>query len=247
MLSRQIISISSSRLSAYLFCFFQNDRTKQKEAIAIYTALQHRTSIYFSLIQEIEVALRNEMSELMRMSAPNQNLYQFFHDLANNANSPLTLESQKQLKTAIKECARKKNYDENDIISHISFGFWVNLLNYDKQKNPHIIYWQSIFKPIFSRRFSSFKELYNALKQIMRFRNRLYHQEIVWNKRIAKKPEHALQNLERTYIQFEQVLQKIAPERYTFRQLSQVLSWQRKLFFDPQIFVAEITILPQHI
>ncbi len=42
MLSKQIISISQSRLSAYLFCFYQNDLTKQKEAIAVYTALQHR-------------------------------------------------------------------------------------------------------------------------------------------------------------------------------------------------------------
>ena len=62
MLSRQIISISASRLSTYLDCFYQSDTTKQKEAIAIYTALQHRTGIYFSLIQEIEVALRNEIS-----------------------------------------------------------------------------------------------------------------------------------------------------------------------------------------
>ena len=66
MLSKQIISISESRLTAYLFCFYQNDKTKQKEAIAVYTALQHRTGIYFSLIQEIEVALRNEISELLR-------------------------------------------------------------------------------------------------------------------------------------------------------------------------------------
>ena len=55
MLSKQIISISESRLNAYLLCFYQNDKAKQKEAIAVYTALQHRTGIYFSLIQEIEM------------------------------------------------------------------------------------------------------------------------------------------------------------------------------------------------
>lgn len=246
MLSKQIISISKSRLDAYLFCFYQNNNSKQKEAIAVYTALQHRTGIYFSLIQEIEVALRNEVSELLRCAAPNNNLYQFFHYLAQDCNAPLTLESKRQLQKAISECSKRK-YDENDIISHITFGFWVNLFDYDSKRNKHVIYWQKVLKPIFNRRFSSFKDLYNTLKQIMRFRNRLYHQEIVWNKRIAKKPEHALQNLEKTYTQFEQVLQKIAPERYTFRQLSQVLSWQRNLFFDPQIFAAEITILPQHI
>ncbi|MEG9489350.1 hypothetical protein [Mannheimia indoligenes] len=246
MLSKQIISISKSRLDAYLFCFYQNNKSKQKEAIAVYTALQHRTGIYFSLIQEIEVALRNEVSELLRCAAPNNNLYQFFHYLAQDCNAPLTLESKRQLQKAISECSKRK-YDENDIISHITFGFWVNLFDYDSKRNKHVIYWQKVLKPIFNRRFSSFKDLYNTLKQIMRFRNRLYHQEIVWNKRIAKKPEHALQNLEKTYTQFEQVLQKIAPERYTFRQLSQVLSWQRNLFFDPQIFAAEITILPQHI
>ncbi|HDL5459601.1 TPA: hypothetical protein PXG28_002589, partial [Mannheimia haemolytica] len=102
-------------------------------------------------------------------------------------------------------------------------------------------------KPIFGHRFSNFKDLYNTLKQIMRFRNRLYHQEVVWNKRIAKKPTHALENLEKTYKQFELALQKIAPERFAFRQLSQALIWQRQIFFDQQIFEAEIVILPQHI
>ena len=81
----------------------------------------------------------------------------------------------------------------------------------------------------------------------MRFRNRLYHQEIVWNKKVAKKPEQALHNLKKTYDQFESVLQKIAPERYTFRLLSQALTWQYKLFFEPQLFEAEIAVLPQHI
>jgi len=54
MLSKQIISISESRLNAYLLCFYQNDKAKQKEAIAVYTALQHRTGIYFSLIHEMK-------------------------------------------------------------------------------------------------------------------------------------------------------------------------------------------------
>lgn len=246
MLSKQIISISQSRLSSYLFCFYQGDTTKQKEAIAIYTALQHRTGIYFSLIQEIEVALRNEVSELLRNAAPNNDLYQFFHYLAQDSNAPLSKESQRQLQKAINECG-KRQYDENDIISHISFGFWVNLFDYDLRRNRHVIYWQRIFKPIFNKRFSSFKELYNTLKQVMRFRNRLYHQEVVWNKRIARKPEHALQNLEKNYKQFELTLQKIAPERFVFRQLSQALRWQRDIFFDEEIFVAEISVLPQHI
>ncbi|MCI7353329.1 MAG: Abi family protein [[Actinobacillus] rossii] len=246
MLSKQIISISQSRLNAYLLCFYQGDTAKQKEAIAIYTALQHRTGIYFSLIQEIEVALRNEVSELLRSVAPNNDLYQFFHYLAQDSNAPLSKESQRQLQKAISECSKRK-YDENDIISHITFGFWVNLFDYDPKRNQHVIYWQKVLKPIFNRRFSSFKDLYNTLKQIMRFRNRLYHQEIVWNKRIAKKPEHALENLEKTYKQFEATLEKIAPERFVFRQLSEALKWQRNIFFDEQIFVAEISVLPQHI
>ncbi|HED4451885.1 TPA: Abi family protein [Pasteurella multocida] len=246
MLSRQIISISQSRLSAYLFCFYQNDLKKLKEAIAVYTALQHRTGIYFSLIQEIEVALRNEISELLRNIAPNNDLYQFFHYLAQDPNAPLALESKKQLQNAINECS-KRVYDENDIISHITFGFWVNLLDYDKNRNKHVIYWQKALKPIFNRRFNNFKDLYNSLKQVMRFRNRLYHQEIVWNKKVSKNPIQALDNLSKTYSQFEKVLEKVAPERFAFRQLSQALVWQRDIFFDQQIFSAEISILPQHI
>ena len=245
MLSRQITSISVSRLSTYLDCFYQSDTTKQKEAIAIYTALQHRTGIYFSLIQEIEVALRNEISELLRQTAPNNDLYQFFHYLAQDNNAPLTVESKRQLKKAINECG--KHYDENDIISRITFGFWVNLFDYDLKRNAYAIYWQQTIKPIFNRRFRNFKDLYNTLKLVMRFRNRLYHQEIVWNKKTSRHPIQALKNLDKTYSQFELILQKIAPERFVFRQLSQALIWQRQIFFDQQIFEAEITVLPQHI
>lgn len=246
MLSKQLISISTSRLSVYLQCFYQSDTTKYNEAIAVYTALQHRTGIYFSLIQEIEVALRNEVSELLRNAAQNNDLCQFFHYLAEDQNAPLTTKSKRQLQKAISEC-RKPNYDANDIISHISFGFWVNLFDYQPARNIHFAYWQNILRPIFNHRFSSFKELYNALKQIMRFRNRLYHQEIVWNKRRARKPKHALQNLEKSYKQFESTLEKIAPERFAFRQLSEALMWQKNLFFDQEIFEAEISALSQHI
>jgi hypothetical protein len=248
MLSKQIISISQSRLSTYLFCFYQSDKSKQKEAIAVYTALQHRTSIFFSLIQEIEVALRNEISELLRLSAPNNDLYKFFHYLAQDPKAPLTSESKKQVVKAIRECSvGKSNYDENDIISHITFGFWVNLLDYDPKRNKHFIYWQQALKPIFGCRFSNFKDLYNSLKHVMRFRNRLYHQEIVWNKKLVKNPYQALDNLNKTYVRFEQILERVAPERHTFRHLSEALSWQYNLFFDQQIFSAEIAILPQHI
>lgn len=246
MLSKQIISISESRLNTYLFCFYQSDYTKQKEAIAVYTALQHRTGIYFSLIQEIEVALRNEVSELLRNVAPDNDLYKFFHYLAQDSNAPLSKESQRQLQKAISECSKRK-YDENDIISHITFGFWVSLFDYDNKRNKHVVYWQKTLKPIFSHRFGNFKELYNTLKLVMRFRNRLYHQEIVWNKKTSKHPVQALKNLNKTYTQLENILQKIAPERFAFRQLSQALIWQRDIFFDEQIFVAEISVLPQHI
>lgn len=246
MLSKQVISISESRLSTYLFCFYQSDRSKQKEAVAVYTALQHRIGIYFSLIQEIEVALRNEVCALLRDVAPNNDLLGFFHYLAKDANAPLSLESKRQLQKAINECGQK-HYDENDIISRVTFGFWVNLFDYDAKRNKHVRYWQGVLKPIFDRRFSSFKELYNTLKQIMRFRNRLYHQEVVWNKKTSKHPIQALKNLEKTYRQFEGVLQKVAPERFVFRQLSQALIWQKSIFFDPQIFEAEISVLPEHI
>lgn len=248
MLTKQITSISQSRLDTYLACFFQSDQSKQQEAIAVYTALQHRIGIYFSLIQEIEVALRNEISELLRKNAPNNDLKAFFHYLAQHNQSPLTTESKRQIQKAIHECKISKvNYSENDIISRITFGFWVNLLDYDPHRNQHSVYWQKTLRSIFNNRFSNFKELYNSLKQVMRFRNRLYHQEIVWNKKITKNPLQALHNLNKTYQQFEQVLQKVAPERYDFRKLSQVLIWQQQLFFEPQIFAAEIEALTQNI
>lgn len=124
MLQEHLKHISLSRLSTYLDHFYFGDQAKLAEAVVLYTAIQHRSGIFFSLIQEIEVATRNAIADCLRTLSPNNDLAAYFHFLANNPSSPLSKKAKGLLKNSM-----ENTQNENDIIANITFGFWVNLLD----------------------------------------------------------------------------------------------------------------------
>nr|DAN57413.1 MAG TPA: Abi-like protein [Caudoviricetes sp.] len=236
MLQDHINNISLSRLSTYLDHFYLGDPNKLPEAVALYTAIQHRSGIFFSLIQEIEVAMRNAIADCLRQHSPNHDLGAYFHFLANDAQSPLSNKGKKQLKISM---ANTKN--ENDIIANISFGFWVNLLN---TQDPAM---KKAFNQLFSKAFPNFKNMYFQLKQVHTFRNDLYHQDKAWNRKKVKKPEHILADYRKTYQQFERLLSKIAPHRLQLRNKAALNKHYLQLNFDIGLFNSEVILLKQNI
>lgn len=235
MLQDHINNISSSRLSTYLNHFYLGNQTKLAEAVALYTAIQHRSGIFFSLIQEIEVATRNAMADCLRSIAPNNDLASYFHFLANDPQSPLS----KKAKGILKNSITTKN--ENDTIANITFGFWVNLLDLN---DPTL---KKAFRQLFPNAFPNFKTMHLELKQVYTFRNDLFHQDKAWNRKRVKKPEHILMDYARTYRQFETVLGKIAPARLALRHQAPLNNYYNQLNFDLTLFKSELAWLITHI
>lgn len=237
---------------------------QEKRTICLYTSLQHRASIFFSLIQEIEIGVRNEMTLLIKESLNNRDLLKHFCILAIDKNrTTLSPFSQNELNACLIKLLNKvsnnnnkikflnnvnytynilqnRNISSDDIIANMTFGFWVNLIDYNISRNPHYLAWNNMFyNKIFNNRFNSIRQLFNELREVRDFRNRLSHQDCIWNKN-ARTPKEALKNLEDTYIRFSNLLNKIAPNRHSFRTISTYLSWQQLLNFDTDIFITEM-------
>lgn len=270
--------ISDSRLSPYIkLC-----KGNREEAICVYTCLQHRASLYFTIIQEIEIAFRNELSDKIEKwlktdpYSPNVSLYEYFTKpiymasyLNNTGNAQLTkaivdvnrnyAKKFKQVKQKSIKKAQKKGLpiptdqeiqlqikapDHNDIISHLTFGFWVHLLDEDPQNNPHYLpYWKPIFSDLFENRFPTNRDLFTRMQDVLRFRNNLYHQEAVWKNDGIKTPEKALQNLEKKFNNFIRYLQLISPQRYVVVNESYNINQIKEKLFDKTKFSSEIQSL----
>lgn len=239
MLQDHIKHISASRLQPYLDKFYLGNPNHLADAVVIYTAVQHRSAIFFSLIQEIEVATRNAMADCLRRTVPNNNLKDYFDFIAYDTNSPLSPKGKKQLQLSLK--ISKKTVTENDIIANITFGFWVNLLNLQDKTI------RTAFRQLFPNAFPNFKTMYLELKQVQTFRNDLYHQEKAWDKKRVKKPEHILKDYQTRYNQFEKLLSKIAPERLDLRNKASLNAHFSQLNFDLTLFKSELNWLLQHI
>lgn len=256
-------AISHSRLTPYrLLCrnAYPDEPclVSEKRVVCTYTALQHRASIFLSLIQEIEISVRNEITRIMKSDLANhQNLLDYFCFLAINRSSWLSPHSQDQLKKCLIDSLppnvthinnqayayrrlQQENVSEGDIISKLMFGFWVNLLDSDRRKNPNYLNWNNAFyNKLFGNRFNTMASLFNELRDVRDFRNRLSHQDAIWNKS-ARTPKEALKNMKNTYQRFNTILNKLSPSRHAFREVSTYLTWQESLNFDEEVFIAEI-------
>ncbi len=264
---KHIAPISKSRLQPYIsLCSYRNNHLSKYEltklSICTYNAIQHRSCIFFSLIQEIEIAVRNEMSAVIKRDlAPNNDLRKYFCFLAFNQQSKLSKVSKLQLINCLAKLLNKKpnklkientvlqelknrNINENDIVASLTFGFWVHFLNNDRAKNPYYTDWSNVFNgKLFENRFSSNKEIFNSLRDVLSFRNKLYHQDIVWKGKNIKKIEHSLKNLKRKYNTFTEYLIKISPYRYTLRESAKLQQFQNEFNFDEDLFKSEIANL----
>ncbi|HGO5853592.1 TPA: hypothetical protein ACK3JH_000442 [Mannheimia haemolytica] len=265
-LQNHIRTISPARLKPYeKLCekLIENHTFSPSElsqvAICVYTALQHRSCIFYSLIQEIEICVRNEMSLILKNTLSNKDLLSHFCYLAFSPQSELPIRSKRQLETTILDFIdparknknfkndmialaelQKKGIDENDIISSVTFGFWVHLLNPDTKVNQKYLHWSNIFHNKIFNGVLSNNALFYKLRDILAFRNRLYHQDVVWKNKNVSTPEKALRRLANRYEEYAFFLNTINPIRYSFRNSSYLQEWQHQMNFDIRIFNAEL-------
>ncbi len=256
-----IHSVSKSRLNPCIeICkkSANNQLDAYKLAICVYTSLQHRTGIFYALIQEIEIAVRNEISRVLKhYAAPNKDLLDYFCFLACDQQSKLSPASVDSLKKCLADLLKikpkqisdsqntknnliQKGLNENDIIASITFGFWVHFLNSNRGQNPHYLYWSSLFhQRLFNKKLSN-KQIFDRLKFVLTFRNRLYHQEFVWKGKNISTPEKALINLAKKYNYLLESLKLFAPERFNLRDKATWQRWQDDFNFEQDVFSSEI-------
>ncbi len=266
---KHIDHISESRLQPYIeLCKHNNENLSEDEvirlAISTYNAIQHRSCIFFSIIQEIEITVRNEMSAIIKKDlAPNNDLRKYFCFLAFNQESKLSETSQKQLIYTFSKLLNTKtrflrreditlqnlinnNINENDIVAALTFGFWVHLLNNNTEENPNYLFWSNLFyQKLFENRFPSNLDMFYSLRNVLSFRNQLYHQDTVWKSKNIKRINTSLQNLKRKYTTFTECLKKISPYRYNLRSASTLQQFQNEFNFDEDLFISEINKLKE--
>lgn len=180
-------TISDARIKSYVELGF----TPQSENLMrAYFGIQEIASHFFVPLQVLEISMRNSMHRCLSERA--ERLYgagsvPWYDELS------LTREShriKKEAKNKTKRDAKKRGsekYTEDDLISNLSFGFWVHLLN-DRfsvvdRGDPLITnnIWQVETNNVFPYRGKyKIREMYDILKGINTTRNRLFHQEPIW-------------------------------------------------------------------
>jgi hypothetical protein len=149
-----------------------------EDKIATYMFMQDISSHFFTLIQMIEVHLRNSIHKAATDKFKDN---EWFNSI------PKSDKSKEQVSKAIEDSINNGGYKytSDDVISNLSFGFWVHMLHIDygnprvKEKNL----WQSKFDEAFPNAQKKGKKrsaLFSELGVLNKFRNRLYHHEPVW-------------------------------------------------------------------
>ena len=159
------IFLSKEKLEAYVA--IANDKEK---ALDLYKDNLNISAYLYKLIQVFELSTRNIFNVYLSKRYGNDWI---------NRNDILTGNNNKneRLLDNIKHAKRdNKIRDNNDIISNLSLGFWVNLLSF---KNNDKI-WKTSIKKLFNG--YSREEIQKIFRNIKEFRNRIAHHETIINK-----------------------------------------------------------------
>lgn len=211
-----IQTLSIPRVSAYINLGL---KPESKELIDAYFALQEMSSHFFVPIQMLEVCLRNAISHALCSRFKFSDNGKHWHDLL-----PISAEGREILKAAKKKsqtnAGRKgKNYTEDDLVSNMTFGFWVHMLepiHADPKNNQHH-FWQFEIDNVFpGRNGKSIKSIFPELKRVNIYRNRLYHHEPVWKGKKTQSLNLAIQSLEREYNKIFDVLGWLSPGKVNY-------------------------------
>ena len=163
------IFLSKEKLKAYV------DITNDKEkALDLYKDNLNISAHLYELIQVFELSTRNIFNVYLSKRYGSNWI---------NRNDILTGNNNKneRLLDNIKHAKRdNKIRDNNDIISNLSLGFWVNLLSF---KNNDKI-WKTSIKKLFNG--YSREEIQKMFRNIKEFRNRIAHHETIINKNYSE-------------------------------------------------------------
>ncbi|RSD31714.1 Abi family protein [Vibrio pectenicida] len=169
------------------------DCKSDSELIAVYMAMQSIMSQFFSVVQLLEVTLRNSI---------HKSATECFEDDEWYKRIPTSQESKRQVDFAERQCLDDvgARYTSNDLVSRLPFGFWVHMLhrNYNNPRDKEHNLWQTQLDKCFPNAKAQnvkLNTLFQRMGSLNKFRNRLFHHEPAWKGRQTKNRLDAVQYL----------------------------------------------------
>lgn len=192
-------NVSIPRMNEYVSLGFS---LGTEELLESYFSIQEVSSHFFVPIQILEICLRNSLSTVLSNrfdeTAANLGKDKWYEIL------PISEKSRDAVRDAKKNASDKTkgNYTDGDVVSRLTFGFWVYLLepvHNNNRQNPYH-FWQYEIDNVFPGRGDrKIANIFDKLKQINTKRNRLYHHEPIWKKKKVNSFDKAISSLDKEY------------------------------------------------
>lgn len=177
MTSQKYLFMSEAKLEPYkknLFNFTEEDQ------IASYFTFDLFSSYFASLANLLEILFRNSFHNILNTK------YGLNWDNDIISSSTLGQKTKNHILNARLQIKTKKHPNINDLIAELPLGFWVYLVDNDKNDTKEFIWSDQVKETIFpyaknfKNEFFETKIIFEQLQIILKIRNRLYHCEPLW-------------------------------------------------------------------
>ncbi|WP_323996646.1 hypothetical protein [Aeromonas hydrophila] len=213
-LTQVVGAISVPRLSfykTYLGC------QSEGQQVGTYLAFQDLSGEFFSVLQMVEVGLRNAINEAAK---------QHFKSSSWFDSAPQTKKSKELVvlakEKALSECGAR--YSDDDVVCRLSLGFWVYMLDsaHRDTANKSAYLWSPEMRDV---AFGNAKNpwggkltistLFDEFQKILKLRNRLFHHEPIWKKHKCQSIDVAVDNVRKEYDFLLKALGYVSPGKAT--------------------------------
>lgn len=167
--------ISEQRLKIYQEYFNSGN---EAESLGLYLWNQSVCSEFHSIIQIIEISLRNAIFEGHKEIDDNEKWFIDYFLALDDQN-----EGKKQINYALSQASRKANHTTDDVISNLTFGFWASLCaDYHNEDNSASLkLWPKLKDFAFKNAEGvDHTQIFDLIKKVKKIRNRISHHEVIW-------------------------------------------------------------------
>jgi hypothetical protein len=201
--------LSTEKLETYRQVF---SCKSDHELIAVYMSMQSIMSHFFTVVQLLEVTLRNSIHQC----ATEQ-----FDDPEWFKTKTISDKSKNQVTQAEHQCLDEvgAKYTTNDLVSRLPFGFWVHMLSkgYNNPRDREHNLWQFKFNQCFPNAKASevtLNTIFQSFGTLNKFRNRLFHHEPAWKGRTTSNREQVIHNIIKKYQKHLEVIRYLSSSKY---------------------------------
>lgn len=183
------------------------------EKLCAYFAYQELSGYFLPMIQLIEISMRNAIdSELINLFGSDW----FLTVPQSETSKQLVINARSKL---------PKNADRNDVVSRLTLGFWIYMLDaeYRNTASKSYIWTPDIRDKVFPNACTVFnqknkmsvKAIFEDMQKVLDLRNRLFHHEPIWKGHNCNSHEKAVSNVLKNYNFLKKVLKWISLDTFT--------------------------------